>query len=277
MNNLCFYGFHGALEEENTIGQRFYLDVRLYTDLRRAGKTDDLEHTINYAAAYQIIKEQCERRTYRLIETLAENIAADLFLEFKGIDEVEIEVRKPSAPVKGSFDFMGVRITRTREESGVKTAYLSLGSNIGDRKEYLESAVSAIMQLRDTRIAAVSKIYETPPWGEENQDPFLNLCMEIRTSLKPCELLSELQRIEKENGRKRIRRWGPRTLDIDILIYEDFVSEEEKLILPHPRMGQRAFVLVPLQEIAPGLLIEGKDISEILKALDKEQIKEFRD
>lgn len=116
MSNLCFYGFHGALAEENRIGQRFYLDVRLYLDLRQAGETDDLTQTVNYAAAYHIIREHCEQRTYCLVESLAEHVAADLLSEFDKLEAVEIELRKPSAPVKGSFDFMGVHIFRSKGE-----------------------------------------------------------------------------------------------------------------------------------------------------------------
>lgn len=157
----------------------------------------------------------------------------------------------------------------------MKRVYLSLGSNLGDRKKYLMEAIEKIRQLRESIILRISKIYETPPWGEVDQAAFLNLCLEIETALQPDELLSELQRIELELGRKRIYRWGPRTLDIDILLYEGIESDADHLTLPHPRMTERAFVLVPLQEIAPELLIGGKDIPQMLKILDTEQIKEY--
>ena len=113
-----------------------------------------------------------------------------------------------------------------------------------------------------------SSYYETEPVGYEDQDWFLNGVIQIETTLEPKKLLEFCQSIEKQLKRKRIIRWGPRTIDVDILLYEHYNSDEEILTLPHPRMKERAFVMIPLFEIAPDLIINGIPISKIVKGLD---------
>ncbi len=133
-------------------------------------------------------------------------------------------------------------------------AYLSMGSNVGDRLEYLRAALDRLSELDNVRLEAVSPVYETEPVGFRDQPDFLNLAVRIDTSLSPEDLLSGLQRIEKDLGRIRTRRFGPRTIDIDILLFENQEREDERLILPHPRMNQRAFVLIPLRDIMPDII-----------------------
>ncbi|MHA7768264.1 2-amino-4-hydroxy-6-hydroxymethyldihydropteridine diphosphokinase [Bacillus atrophaeus] len=131
------------------------------------------------------------------------------------------------------------------------TAYIALGSNIGDRESYLRQAVVLLQQHEAVTVTKVSSIYETDPVGYEAQDEFLNMAAEIKTSLTPFELLDLTQGIESELGRKRDIRWGPRTADLDILLYNRENIETEQLIVPHPRMYERLFVLAPLKEICP--------------------------
>ncbi|MCY9110651.1 2-amino-4-hydroxy-6-hydroxymethyldihydropteridine diphosphokinase [Bacillus atrophaeus] len=131
------------------------------------------------------------------------------------------------------------------------TAYIALGSNIGDRESYLRQAVVLLQQHEAVTVTKVSSIYETDPVGYEAQDEFLNMAAEIKTSLTPFELLDLTQSIESELGRKRDIRWGPRTADLDILLYNRENIETEQLIVPHPRMYERLFVLAPLKEIFP--------------------------
>ncbi|MCY8144599.1 2-amino-4-hydroxy-6-hydroxymethyldihydropteridine diphosphokinase [Bacillus haynesii] len=133
------------------------------------------------------------------------------------------------------------------------TAYIALGSNIGRREEYLKKAVSLLHHHPSVQVTDISSIYETDPVGYTDQDLFLNMAAAIKTSLSPFELLDLTQRIEKELGRKRDIRWGPRTADLDILLYNRENIETEQLIVPHPRMHERLFVLVPLLEIYPDL------------------------
>lgn len=142
-------------------------------------------------------------------------------------------------------------------------AFLGLGSNLGDRAHYLEKAVTALSS-PVLKIEATSRIYETEPWGLLDQPLYWNLVIKIETSLEPLELLHVCQEIERQLGRERKQHWGPRTIDIDVLIYDNIVSDSEELILPHPYLEERAFVLVPLREIAPELVLpSGKSISEV--------------
>ena len=127
--------------------------------------------------------------------------------------------------------------------------FVSLGSNLGDRLGSLAAALAALAALPATAVVAASRIYETAPQGHESQPEFLNQVLCLETGLQPHDLLAECQRIENEHGRDRGLRFGPRTLDVDILLFQDVESEEPELMLPHPRMLLRAFVLVPLAEI----------------------------
>lgn len=133
-----------------------------------------------------------------------------------------------------------------------KTVYLSLGGNLGDREGYLRYAVSRLSGLPGTEVEAVSGLYSTKPWGGVAQDDFLNCCVRLSTEFAPMELLDKIHGIEDDCGRTREVRWGPRTLDIDILLYEGYKSEDEKLTVPHREMAGRAFVMVPLLEIWNG-------------------------
>lgn len=130
-----------------------------------------------------------------------------------------------------------------------RRAFLSLGSNLGDRAEYLRAAREALSALPATRVVAFSRIYETAPQDHEDQGAFLNQVVCLETRLRPTDLLCQCQRIEREHGRVRTLRFGPRTLDIDILLFQDEESDDPELTLPHPRMVKRAFVLVPLAEV----------------------------
>jgi 2-amino-4-hydroxy-6-hydroxymethyldihydropteridine diphosphokinase len=149
-------------------------------------------------------------------------------------------------------------------------AFLGLGGNVGDTRAILDRAVAALNDDLDIRVLARSSTYQTPPWGVENQAPFLNLCLGIETTLTPRQLLQRVQEVERELGRDRAAetRWGPRTCDIDILSYDDVALNEPDLILPHPRMFERGFVLMPLAEIAPDAVIAGKRVQDALKDVD---------
>ncbi|MCO4329783.1 2-amino-4-hydroxy-6-hydroxymethyldihydropteridine diphosphokinase [Staphylococcus hyicus] len=128
--------------------------------------------------------------------------------------------------------------------------YLGLGSNIGDREQQLQSAVERLDQVTEIHVQHMSSMYETKPVGYVEQPDFLNVCLHIKTTLSPEALLHQCLRIEKELHRVREVRWGPRTIDIDVLLYGDEIIESEQLIVPHPRMTARAFVMIPLNEIA---------------------------
>ncbi len=143
---------------------------------------------------------------------------------------------------------------------------IALGGNVGDVRATFERAIADICAMAQATLEARSSDYATPPWGDERQARFVNACIEIETALDPHALLSLLQRIERKLGRDRAkeRRWGPRTLDLDIIAYDDLSLQDPELTLPHPRLFERAFVLVPLAEIAPDRKIAGRRVGDAL-------------
>ncbi|MEL6819976.1 MAG: 2-amino-4-hydroxy-6-hydroxymethyldihydropteridine diphosphokinase [Pseudomonadota bacterium] len=152
-------------------------------------------------------------------------------------------------------------------ETELRTAYLGLGGNVGDVKAAMRWALEQIERLDQTSIFAISPLYKTPPWGIKTQNWFLNACVGIKTSMPPHALLRALIDIEKQAGRIRSVRWGPRTLDIDILMIDNLSIQTPRLMVPHPRMLERAFVMTPLADIAGGLTINGKTIRSISNSI----------
>lgn len=153
-------------------------------------------------------------------------------------------------------------------------ALLGLGANIGDVRLTLDRAVACLCDGSKVRLLARSADYRTPPWGIEDQPPFVNLCIAVETALAPRALLDRAFAVERAFGRDRDveRRWGPRPLDIDLLTYDDLALAEPGLILPHPRMLERAFVLMPLAEIRPNLVVRGTSIASAMARLDTSRI-----
>jgi 2-amino-4-hydroxy-6-hydroxymethyldihydropteridine diphosphokinase len=156
---------------------------------------------------------------------------------------------------------------------------IALGGNIGEVRATFRKAIADICGMTQAALLARSSDYGTPPWGDEAQARFVNACIEIETSLDPHALLYTLHKIERKFGRDRARetRWGPRTLDLDLIAYDDLSLDRPELTLPHPRLFERAFVLVPLVEIAPDRLIAGRSIKTALAGLSTEGIERLPD
>ncbi len=151
---------------------------------------------------------------------------------------------------------------------GVQWAFLGLGSNIEDRLTYLQAAVNALHNHPKIRVDAVSSVYETEPVGGPEQGPYLNMVLRVATLLSPRRLLGHAQHVEQTLGRARAERWGPRTIDIDILLYGERTIRRRRLQVPHPRLDERAFALVPLLEVAPGMrLPDGRSIASVVARL----------
>jgi len=153
-------------------------------------------------------------------------------------------------------------------EVGPHHATLGLGGNIGDPVEAMRKALAGLDRRGDCGVLAVSRLYRTPPWGKTDQDWFFNACALISTDLSPEALLDACLSVEREMKRERIERWGPRTIDIDVLTYDDVTLAGETLEIPHPRMTQRGFVLMPLADIAPDLVVAGSPVSSWLAQAD---------
>lgn len=154
------------------------------------------------------------------------------------------------------------------------SVYLSLGSNIGDRMAYLQQALTALSQFPQTQLVKTSSFYQTAPWGNLNQDDFINAVCQLETHLEPLDLLKACQKIEQDLDRVRKEHWGPRTIDIDILLYGQEVYESQTLTVPHPYMTQRAFVLVPLFELVGDLALPNQagTVCEALASLSVQEI-----
>jgi len=150
--------------------------------------------------------------------------------------------------------------------------FLGLGANLGDKEASLKTAISFLEREKDIRVRRVAPFYRTAPWGYTDQDWFINTVVEIETSLSPERLLDVLLAIEEKMGRVRGVRWGPRVIDLDLLFYGNTVLNEPNLIVPHPRMAARAFVLAPLADLDPDLVIPGQGrVADLYKKVREEQ------
>ena len=263
-------GTIGVLAEEQQRAQPFQVDLVLEVDIAEAGQSDALEHSVDYAKPVAIAHRIISRERHQLLERVATRIAEDILL-LHGVEAVEVTVRKLKVPVPEDVGSSAVRIRRERvarfrPARHWSTAYLALGSNLGDRRAQLRQAIERLgfeEAGEGLRVTAVSGVYETDPvGGPEDQGPYLNLVAEVETTLDPFQLLERCLATEAAGGRVRSLRWGPRTIDVDVLLYGDVRIEAPELTLPHPRMWERRFVLEPLNDLAPERL--SKDWSERL-------------
>ena len=220
--------------------------MTLDTDTRAAGLADELGLSTNYGVVCRFLHTFLTEHTYKLIETAAERASEALLLQFPHVRQVTMELKKPEAPITVPFGSVSVKITR-----GWRRVYIACGSNIGDKRAHLSAAVDALLADKRCRVLRVSDWVETTPYGGVEQADYLNGALSIETLYTPEELLLLLQGIEKAEARERKERWGPRTLDLDILLYEGRVMDTEKLTIPHKDMQNRDFVLKPLAQIAP--------------------------
>lgn len=248
IKNLEIFANHGVFPEENALGQKFVISAILYTDTRKAGKTDDLSLSMNYGEVSTKITEFVQGHTYMLLERLLEELAQELLLTYDLLKKITLEVKKPWAPVHLPLETVAVEITRSWHK-----AYVACGSNMGDRKAFLQMGVDELAAHPLCRMGQVSDFITTAPYGYLAQDDFLNGVMEVETLLTPEELLDVLHEIEQKANRVREIHWGPRTLDLDILFYDDAVIDTVDLHIPHIDMQKRDFVLKPMDQIAPWL------------------------
>ena len=264
IDNLEVYAYHGVYDEEKEKGQYFYVNAELYTNTRKAGMNDDLDVSTNYGTVCDFIHDFMTKHTYDLIETVAEQLAQALLLEFKLVKSVLLEIKKPHAPIEREFESVSVELER-----GWHEAFVAFGSNLGDKEKFIDEAIEALSNLPQINIVAISDKIVTEPYGNVEQDVFLNGVMKIETLLPADELLQILQKVEEHAGRERKIHWGPRTLDLDIIFYDDDIISEDDLIVPHPDMKNRDFVLKPLMQIAPYKLhpVYRKTISDMYAEL----------
>lgn len=271
IKDLEIFAHHGVFREENILGQKFLVSVDLFLSLREAGRSDNLECTVNYGEVCHKIKAYLESRTEKLLEKAAEGLAEELLLTQPLLQKVRIELKKPWAPIGLPLKTASVELSR-----GWHKAYIAMGSNLGDKKGHLDRAVEALRERKGFRVGKVSNYIKTAPYGVLEQPEFLNACLELDTLYTPRELLDILHELEDEALRERTFRWGPRTLDLDIIFYDDLVMESANLCIPHLDMHNRAFVLGPLLELCSYKRhpVYKKTIKELYDELDEREGRE---
>lgn len=246
IQDMEIYAYHGVLREEHLLGQKFLVSLVIYLNTEEAGRRDDLASSINYADVAHFVEDQMKEKSYKLLETLAQRMAQDILIHYPLIKKISIEIKKPWAPILIPMEHVGIRIER-----GWTRAYLSAGSNMGDKNQYIENAVAALRADRMIRNVAETARRETKPYGYENQDDFLNSVISLDTMYSPEELLKRIHQIEGAGKRERTVKWGPRTIDLDILLFGNEIVQTDQLVIPHKEMHLRGFVLDALKDIAP--------------------------
>ena len=249
LKDVEIFANHGVFGEEKSLGQKFILSLELSLDTREAAKTGDLNLSVHYGELCHEIEKEFTKESYDLIETAAEKVAEYVLYNYPLVKAVKVLLKKPWAPISRHLDYAAVEIYREWSR-----AFISIGSNIGDKEYNLNTAIELLSKDSDTSVVKKSSYLSTEPWGYEDQDEFLNCAIEVRTILSSRELLKKLQGIEQEMKRERIIKWGPRIIDLDIIFFNDEINNEEDLVIPHPRMEEREFVLEPLNEIAPNMM-----------------------
>lgn len=260
---LTCYAYHGVFEKEKINGQEFILDCSFTMDTSDCG--DDLNKTINYGAVAEFIVDFTKSNRFDLLETLGNTLAEALLLSYPLMESLTLTIHKPHAPITVPFRDVTLTITRAWHE-----VYLALGSNLGDKRAYLQGAIEGLELDNKTKVERVAKFIATAPYGVLDQPDFLNGAVKIRTLHSPKSLLSLCQSLENKAGREKKRHWGERTLDVDILLYDDLIFSTDALSIPHKELHLRDFVLTPLAEIAPYVVhpVEKATILQLKRSLE---------
>ncbi len=290
LTGLQARGYHGVFDFERRRGQDFSCDITMWTDFSAAAASDELADTIDYGAIAQLAHQVLTGPPMALIESVSTTIAEQILLADDAraqqglkplLHAVEVTVHKPQAPIPLAFGDAAVTARRSRKTwSGILSrpqraprrfrAVLSIGGNQGD----VWAALDSVFDHFKDDIVARSQVYGTPAWGGVAQDDFLNAVLIIETDLKPLEILRAGQALEQQAQRVRDQRWGPRTLDVDVVqVVEkgdsaEIESPDPELTLPHPYAHQRAFVLVPWLEADPQAQLKGTPVAELVASLD---------
>lgn len=264
VKGIQIYAHHGLFDAERLTGQPFIIDCEMNLDVSTCN--DKIEKTVHYGeVSMDIVKFATENR-YDLLEMLANELSKHLLKKYVLIRTLTLTIHKPQAPIPTLFDDVALTVTRTRAN-----VYLAIGSNMGQREDYLDMVTSEIISDDNLKLVRKSNYIETAPYGVTDQANFMNGALQVETIYTPQELLDFCHRVEEKTGRVRERVWGERTLDVDILMYDDRVIYTEHLKVPHPEMHIRGFVLQPMVEIAPYLMhpVYKKNMVELIRELNQ--------
>lgn len=261
--DLEIMAHHGVFPEEKKLGQKFLVSVDCAYNMKNATKEEDLTQSVHYGLLCNDITRLLTENTYDLLETCAYRIVQHIFSVFPFVREATVSIKKPFAPIGLPLAYPEVSITRKW-----RTYWIALGTNMGNRQANLKKAVNTL-NASGLTVKKASSVLETKAWGKTDQPDFLNQVVEVQSFEEPEDVLTILQRIEANMGRVRHEHWGPRPIDLDILLVDREIIQTDRLTVPHPYMTERDFVLEPLNEIAPFLLhpVYGKSIREIYSAL----------
>lgn len=270
LRGISGHGTHGVHQFERLNGQRFVVDVGLTVDTRAPARSDDLSDTVSYADVAARVHGLLTGPPVALVETLAER-AAEAALSFPGVLRVEVAVHKPQAPITVPFDDVAVTIIRTPltlSPTHPVPCVLALGGNIGDTPRILRDAVAELeADLGPLRCGPLVRTAALTLPGTQHQADYRNTVVVGETRLAAMEVLELAHRIETRHGRTRTVRWGPRTLDIDVIAWGDVVSDDPELLLPHPGAADRAFVVVPWAALQPEATLNGRSLAELARPL----------
>jgi len=260
-------------EHEKKDGQIFLFNIIIYIGDADFAESDKLESTLSYSDVIKEIRRINNNERFDLLETFCQVLAASIARMSKLVKGVDVRIEKPSPPIDEELDSVGAQYYLKIDNTNysIIEAFLSLGSNMGDKEANLKEAIKFLGNDPDISIVSTSSLYETEPMYTQDQDSFYNIAakINIRNKMAPFGLLGLIKGIEYYMGRKKGgARYGPRPIDIDILYYGSEKIESDILQIPHPRIAERRFVLLPLSEIAPEMEIEGMCIKEYLKNKD---------
>ncbi len=245
IENLEIYAYHGVFQEEKDNGQKFYINATLSCDLKKAGMSDCLTDSTHYGEVCLQMQKSMTEKSYDLIERAAEKTAEDVLLNFPLVKSIILELRKPFAPIPMVFSSVSVTITRKWHK-----VYIAFGSNMGNKEQYIMNGIEDLENNKYFKNIKKSDFFYSTPYGGVEQDDFVNGVLEVETILEPYELLEFLHKVEANAKRERLQHWGPRTLDLDIILFDNEIIDDKDLTVPHKDMKNRDFVLVPLAQLA---------------------------
>ncbi len=255
---------HGVNDEEKNLARTFLVSIKIGLNFENIN--DDINKTVNYSAICQKVTNWMQQNSFNLLETCAEFMAKNLLQDYPEIISTEVEIKKPGVFLSKTLKYASTKVKRSWHN-----VFIGIGSNLGNKKENIDKALKLI-QNENLKLIGVSKTYETAPVSDIPQDDYLNCAVEIKTLLSPAALMDFLLDTEKQLHRTREIKWGPRTIDLDILFYDNIICNNKKITIPHPRLHNRLFVLDPMSDLSPHFLhpILNKTILNLKENLEKE-------